>query len=242
MNNGLIHISGCDLTTKSTICEKLGELTGYKIRHFDKVNSLEEGKKQYLDFLTYENEGIQILDRFHDGEWIYAPLYRGYTANYLDKIEEKLSERPYLFVNTYSSLETIIKRKQERGEDFVKEDDFSKVLDGFYEFTMKQNMPFARINTDNPDSEKNAKDIIKYFEIVQEIFNSNTKKDKYCGNLLAKNLIVIDDKVFFDEIKNELIEKNVYDNCWLTTNKSKRFVKKLNELLPNIVNIKTLIV
>ena len=51
----IIHVSGCDLTTKSTICKFLKEKTNYEIKHFDKVKTLEEGKQQYFDFLKYEH-------------------------------------------------------------------------------------------------------------------------------------------------------------------------------------------
>ena len=234
----IIHVSGCDLTTKSTICKFLKEKTNYEIKHFDKVKTLEEGKQQYCDFLKYEHNKNYICDRFHDGEWVYAPLYRNYKGNYLNEIENELRKFPYLFVNTYCDIDVIEERLRQREENYVKTEDFKTILDSFYDYTMEQNMPYLRINTNIADSEKYANYILKCFNIIKEIFKENTKNDIYCGNFEAKNLVVISDKIFFDEIKYELINSGVYENCWMSTNNDKKFINKTKKLLPNITNVK----
>lgn len=63
----IIHITGQNGAGKTTLCNNLSKKLNIPIIHFDKVRTMEEGKKQYFDFLNnYKNEDI-ILDRFHDG-------------------------------------------------------------------------------------------------------------------------------------------------------------------------------
>ena len=109
----------------------------------------------------------------------------------MNEIENELRKFPYLFVNTYCDIDVIEERLRQREENYVKTEDFKTILDSFYDYTMEQNMPYLRINTNIADSEKYANYILKCFNIIKEIFKENTKNDIYCGNFEAKNLVVI---------------------------------------------------
>ena len=120
----IIHLSGMDCTLKTTLCKLLSESLNCNIVHFDKPKDMLDGKNQYFSFINdnnYIDKNI-ICDRFHDGEHVYAPLYRGYESTYIEEFEELLRNIPYLFVNTTSDIEIIKQRILNRGEDFVKEE------------------------------------------------------------------------------------------------------------------------
>ena len=230
----LICISGCDRTGKSTICNKLSELLNCKSVHFSAPKTLEEGKKQYFDFLdTVEPFKNVICDRFHDGEHIYAPIYRNYESNYLQEFEQKLKKHPYLFVNTKSSLQTIIERIEKVGEDFVKPEHYELVLNSFDRFLEKQSMPYIMINTDNNNLDEYIIDILVAMDKAQKLHDyyiKNNCTNLYYGNINAKNFIIANENNP-SKIKRLLIEKEIYQDCWITTTENKDFVAYQLQLL-----------
>jgi thymidylate kinase len=120
----MIILFGSDGSGKTTIANTLSYITGYKIKHFGPAKSLEDGKQEYFSFARDNNEDI-ILDRFYEGERIYAPLYRGYSADYFRELEKELMEKyEVLLVLVYAPYNIIEKRLNERGEDFVAKEHF----------------------------------------------------------------------------------------------------------------------
>ena len=236
MKNEIIHLSGCDCSGKSTICGILSKKLGYPIKHFDKPNSMLEAKNDYFNFLKFLDKSY-ICDRFHDGEKIYAPLYRGYTIDYLQDFEKKLRKIPYLFVNTYASVDTLLRRADVRGEDFLKREDFKKVVKLFETYVFDQSMPYLRINTENNDPEGNSNKILEKMEIIREFNSKNKKKDIYFGNIEGDIFVIINDEKLIDEIKYEMYEDGLYYRCWFTTNESDDFI----EFQKSKLNIKKII-
>jgi thymidylate kinase len=227
----IIHAGGIDCSGKSTICTKLSELLDCKVVHFDKPKDLEDGKKQYFGFLNnkYITKNI-ICDRFHDGEHIYAPLYRGYESNYLKEFEQKLWNFPYLFINTTASLETILNRVKVRGEDFVKEEHFEQILNSYDKYLEKQSMPYIKVNTDNNDLDKQIKEILVAIDIVQKLYDysvNNNSKNIYYGNIYAKYFVISNDR----NIKDKLIDRGIYNQCWITIPEDKKFIEYQLSLL-----------
>ncbi len=214
----LIHVSGMDATLKTTICEKLSKKLNCPVVHFDKPKDLESGKNEYFTFLRnndFTNKDI-ICDRFHDGEHIYAPIYRGYESNYLQEFESELKKVPYLFVNTVADLETIKKRIEVRGEDFVQEEHYQLVLDKFNEYLFKQSMPYIKIDTTTGEVKNYTRRILEGLKIVNKLFKYSVKnnlQNDYYGNIDAKYFFVSKDK----NIKNILKEKGIYEDSWIST-------------------------
>lgn len=237
----IYHISGCDCTVKSTLCNKLGEKLNLDVVHFDKPKNMEDGKKQYFDFLKNLDKDI-ICDRFHDGEYIYAPLYRGYEANYLEEFETQLRKQPYLFINTYSDIDKIIERAEKRGEDFVKFDDFKKVSQLFEDYIRKQNMPYITLDTTKSTEENelidNAVDyILKCDKIIKELFENNKDNDIYFGCLGARYIIEASDYETLLLRKQKMINNNAgitYRQCWFTTTNNKEFLLLQKRLIGSI--------
>jgi thymidylate kinase len=177
----IIHCSGCDGTGKSTLVKALSEKLGWESKHFDKPKDLADGKKQYFDFAKMMNENPDkniICDRLHDGEYIYAPLYRGYTANYMREFEQEIVRKHnFLFVYVKADLETIIDRTRKRGEDFVKEEHFQIVLDSFEKYLQEQALPYIVIDTTNSNTEDDVQKVLEAMDKVNLIWNSVREGD-----------------------------------------------------------------
>lgn len=235
----VIHFGGSDCSGKSTLCEKLSKLLDCSIEHFDKPKDLEDGKQQYFNFqsLIDPNKNI-ICDRYHDGEYIYAPLYRGYEADYLKEFEDELRKVPYLFINTTANLETIMNRVKSRGEDFVKEGDFQTILSLYNKYIEKQSMPYIKIATDDSNVEHYLKQMLDAINIIQKLYDYKVKnvcKNVYYGNIEAKYFVIVENSNYTQEqIKEEIISKGIYHDCWITTSENKYFVDYQKDLLKPI--------
>jgi thymidylate kinase len=176
----IIHITGQNGAGKTTLCNNLAKELNINTIHFDKVNTMEEGKKQYFDFLNnYNNENI-ILDRFHDGEWVYAPIYRNYTANYLSEIEDKIKNFDYMLIFVKCDINTISKRLDIRGEDYLKPEHYKTEYDNFIDFINKQSLPYITLDTTNKNQKQTFKYAMYYIKLMQNLYNDyKFNKDNY---------------------------------------------------------------
>lgn len=186
----ILMISGCDGTGKTTIVKALSEKLGWETKHFDKPKDLEDGKRQYFNFAKMMNEQPNkniICDRLHDGEWVYAPLFRGYKADYMREFEREItSTHNILFVYVKASLDTIIDRTRKRGEDFVKEEQFQTILDSFEEYLKDQALPFIVVDTTSSNTNEDVERIINAMDKVTTIWNCVREGD--CPDAILKNV------------------------------------------------------
>ena len=230
----ITHISGMDCTLKTTLARILSEKLNCKVVHFDKPKDLLDGKNQYFSFLSNlkTNEDI-ICDRFHDGEHIYAPLYRGYESDYLEEFELELRKYPYLFINTTAKLDVIKKRIENRGEDFVKEEHYQTVLNLYSRYINLQSMPYIIIDTSKADIEQYISRILQAIEKTKNIYNYYVKNDCktiYYGNMEADNFIIVN-KENLENSKMQIIKYGNYKDYWITTNDDKEFIDYQIKLL-----------
>lgn len=230
----IIHCSGMDCTLKTTLCGKLSTILNCDVQHFDKPKNLEDGKRQYFGFLNeiYKQNDI-ICDRYHDGEHIYAPLYRGYESDYLNDFESQLRTYPYLFINTTADINVILERIKLRGEDFVKEEHYQTVLDLFERYLEKQSMPYIKIDTSNADIDQYIERILKALDKIKKIYDYSVKnncQNIYYGNMEANNFIIVD-KDQLELVKQMLIRNKTYNDYWITTNEDDEFVDYQMRLL-----------
>lgn len=245
----IYHFSGCDASGKSTHVKELSKILQYNWIHFDKPKDLEDGKNQYFNFLNNLNENI-ICDRLHDGEWVYAPIFRGYKGNYLKEFEQRLVQKfNYLFIYVKAELETIKERARKRGEDFVKEKHFKTVLDYFDQYLEEQSLPFIIIDTTNSKVKDNIVKVIESSNKINVVWNlirqldANYQKILPRGNVNAENMIIsltpnnvnnsLSFSIEFDEkMINKIKEKNMYKNSWITSiipfNVSDEEIKNIN--------------
>lgn len=183
-------ITGHDGTGKSTLCENIISVdNSQQYNHFSNPKNLQEGQKEYFDFLKNANVNENYLcDRFHEGEHVYAPIYRGYESNYLDEIEQfmiYLKHNPLLLFVT-ADMEDIKNRLKIRGEDFVKEEHYQIVYNNFYKFMMKQKLPFSIINSSKLNEKECCEIAITSIEKCKKIFTNML--DKTCDNCNLQNM------------------------------------------------------
>lgn len=97
-----IIIEGIDGVGKTSLIQNILNTYGYyHVIHYEKPrkcaayqntnNPLFEYQKQsFEEGLKLLNHDVRVLfDRFHLGEWVYAPLYRKYDAQYIFDLERK---------------------------------------------------------------------------------------------------------------------------------------------------------
>lgn len=155
-----IILIGSDGAGKSTIAQGLSEALSYPVEHHGPVKSYEEGKAEYFGDIERIDYSV-IKDRFHEGEAIFAPIYRGYKADYFEELEHKLMEKfNVLLVLVRPPYYIIEERLVERGEDFVKKEHWAKAYDSVNEVYWNSNLPKITIDTNQYTVEQNIKQII----------------------------------------------------------------------------------
>jgi deoxyadenosine/deoxycytidine kinase len=158
--NDFIILIGSDGAGKSTIAEALSNALGYPVEHHGPVKSYEEGKAEYFGDIERIDYSV-IKDRFHEGEKIFAPIYRGYEADYFDELEKQLVEKfNVMLVLVRPPYYIIEDRLIERGEDFVKKEDWGKAYDAVNTVYHQSSLPKITIDTNQYTVEQNVKQII----------------------------------------------------------------------------------
>lgn len=242
----IITITGANGAGKSTIAEELLKEMDFKYTHFSNPKDMEDGKKQYYDFLDNLDNKNYLCDRFFEGEWIYAPIYRKYEPNYLRDIENKIAQNNnFLFIYVTADLNKIIERIDIRGEDFMKREHLGLERELFDKFIFQtQRLPFLQVDTTKTPLNDNLILIKESYNKLLNIYN-NIRRCNLCndvldpvplprGNLQAKYFIVGQNpggrgqkkgKVYYNvfggggtsEFLNEvLIKANIYKECWFT--------------------------
>lgn len=145
MKNKFVILTGSDGSGKSTLADLLSLATRTEKHHFGPPKSYQDGKDMYYNFIKENVHRNVICDRFHEGERIYAPLYRGYTADYFRDLEMTL-EAHYepLLVLVYAPFDVILERIAVRGEEFVKPEHlkycYERMLQEFNDSTLPKMM------------------------------------------------------------------------------------------------------
>lgn len=119
----MIVLEGADCTGKTTLAEKLHEELGWEVWHSGAATS------GYLDFwlkplINHPNQDL-ILDRWHLGDLVYGPIWRGQTMNFqtLMAIELALQVRGATLIHTYAEPWLTAARLKERGDLLVGPDE-----------------------------------------------------------------------------------------------------------------------
>jgi thymidylate kinase len=161
MKKDFVILIGSDGAGKSTIAEGLSEILGYPVEHHGPVKSHEEGYHEYFNCVRNTDYSV-IKDRFHEGERIFAPIYRGYEAEYFPYLEQELMEKfNVVLVLIYAPFPVIKQRLEERGEDFVKPEHFKYCYDKVLEIFNDSTLPKMMIDTSLDSVEENVSKIVK---------------------------------------------------------------------------------
>jgi thymidylate kinase len=152
---------GSDGSGKTTIAEGLSKILSYPVEHHGPVLSYEEGYNEYFNCIKNTDYSV-IKDRFHEGEKIYAPLYRGYEASYFPELEKALLEKfNVLLVLLQPPLQTVLDRIAVRGEDFVKPEHIEYCYDKITEIFNDSTLPKMIVDTSRHTTEENISKILK---------------------------------------------------------------------------------
>ena len=126
----VIVIEGVDKTGKSSLAAALRETLGWPVVKSSQTTGPDAALQEYLDVLEHQ-KGHFIADRFHLGESVYGPVYRG-TPPMDDAavrlVEIRLLERGCLLVLMEDYAAAIAGRFKAHGEDFARAADVSDLL------------------------------------------------------------------------------------------------------------------
>lgn len=133
----IIIVEGVDGSGKSTFVEKLLDTIPWgfdkiKIHRGVPVGTVEQ---EYVDpLLRLRGKEFLVTDRWHVGEMIYGPIYRGESkvkGVWEDNIELYLGMKGAVRVIMAPPIEVVKQRLADRGEDYLKDEHVDEVYD-FY--------------------------------------------------------------------------------------------------------------
>lgn len=143
----VIIVEGIDGAGKSTLVNRIREHMpeGYDRVFWSKgVPRYDDPQQEYVDQLQWlRSHHFVVSDRYHVGELIYGPLYRGISrvaGKYFRIIEERLDALKAVKVVLLPDMDVCKARAFERGEEYLKEEDFEHVW-----------LEYSRFLDDNPD-------------------------------------------------------------------------------------------
>ncbi len=212
-----IVIEGTDASGKSSLIEAVANeiTTRYPHQHFfqyHKERPLEETRRFVLNDYVNSIQSMEwwngfngLSDRWHWGEVTYSPKYRPHTNTdgfgLLGKagwrwVELFLISRGVASFWLYQPLDVIQKRLESRGDEFVKVEDLTEILDN-YEIAAAASASLTEKITPPADSLEQIPDIAKRLVDVAEMLSDLVRPivDKYptyIGNPTPKVLLVGD--------------------------------------------------
>ena len=132
--NNLIILEGCDRTGKTTFAEKLVNL-GYQYFHFSSPKKDEDVYETYMTFLnSLDPLKKYVVDRFHLGELVYGPIYRGecnLSKKQVKNIESLINKFNHKLIHFTNTPEFIIKKFKEIGEAYTKPEHVELIVQNF---------------------------------------------------------------------------------------------------------------
>ena len=206
-----IIISGCDRCGKSSLSRLLSKKLTLKYSHFSSPPSQEAGKKEYMNFIdSMDKDKIYLCDRFYEGEYVYAPIYRGYQLNYMREIEQAIINKTnVLYVYVRADLPTIRSRIARCGEDYVNDNDLQTVINNYESFVNECRLPYIIVeNGANSDLQKNVDDIYDFIHKAQTIQSNYIVRNISYGNMRPS--------AFADKTIVDTIGKDEYTKYWFT--------------------------
>ena len=158
----LIFLEGNECCFKSTVAEKLSQITGFDIV---KGSSFEQSKAPndvlYDNFTRMLTLDDTIIDRYIFSNLVYANLYKDFSIiNNTQRIhiENEMIKKKALIVYLHADVDVLKQRMRERGDEYVKEDRLKEINEMYEEVLETTTVPLLRINTEFMSSN----DITKY--------------------------------------------------------------------------------
>ena len=112
-----IILEGCDCVGKTTLAQFLVDYDNYSIFKFNIPRGETKEQQEAFAKQSYYNEldrikqsNSLVYDRFYLGEFIYAPLLRGYTPQYQHDLENKLNSNKIILAVLTADVSKIKER------------------------------------------------------------------------------------------------------------------------------------
>ena len=189
-----IIIEGTDNTGKDTqqnlIIEKVNNLVFHKVHYSslpfkeDKELHKSYSTQMYNDMfrmmMNSKDDGINIIfNRSHLGESVYAPLYRGYSGDFIFDIEEKYAEklREDLYLITLVNDPSIIMARDDGKSFYENEEEIKAECDGFtraHRLSKIKNKML--INVGKMDAEEVSNVILEFLTHQNKVFTDEQYK------------------------------------------------------------------
>lgn len=181
-------IEGCDGTGKSTLIEYLIKELSVQTRwtnhtpiyhHFEfplgdtneERYGFQRGQFQLMfDFIRASHDKVQyVFDRAHIGEYIWSPIYREKTPEYLRKLEEDNSDLPIVIIYVTASPGIIHARLKEReNEDTPSLEYITNLNEQFKIECEKSPFPVIEFDTSQFDPEDLKSEVKLILQKAQE--------------------------------------------------------------------------
>lgn len=141
-------LEGSDKVGKTTLAKHIEKWHGFKYIHCgqpDEKGPYEE-YSQIIAKISKEG-GNFVIDRFHLGEFVYGPIYRGRSGisqEQFVEIEKKLNDLNAVLIYCYDTDKNIAKRFEEDNEEWADIKKIQLVLDKYLEVLKKSRIPKYR--------------------------------------------------------------------------------------------------
>jgi len=150
----LMIIEGVDGVGKTTLAERVRGKIGGKLLHrgVPEKHPLVEYTEELVGYRPGMHMHV-VCDRWHWGELIYGPLYRGETLLGDDgrkEVDAFLNRRGAFVVHMRSDADTIRERWKVRGEDYLRDEHLEHVMAHYDEVAQDSRVPVVRVT--NPDT------------------------------------------------------------------------------------------
>lgn len=136
-------LEGPDGAGKTTLAKFLVNAAKLESHHFGPPTK--PALEEYLHWLVdHDPSHHRVIDRFHLGESIYGPLFRGtlpLSVPTLCTIEWALMVRGYTLVHVTGSLHKLVTTLEERGDDMVQIDQLTRIVEDYWEIMRMSFMP-----------------------------------------------------------------------------------------------------
>lgn len=134
----IIVLEGIDGSGKSTLAEQILKLSPIKasIVHRGPLKGSVQDEL-ITPLLEVPDDELMICDRWHVGELIYGPIYRGRSqvkGMYERQIERILASKAAVRVIVMPPLEVVKQRLEIRGEDYLQPEHVDQVHQAYVDF------------------------------------------------------------------------------------------------------------
>lgn len=134
----LFIIEGADGSGKTSFAEMLSKQTGYPILHRSQPKDEDEKVRMFDEYMRLASSSKNvILDRCWYSEMVYGPVMRDESVlSYPDmyKLERAAKKHGAIIIYCTDKIETLWKRCQRRGEDYIVDaNTYKQIYDGYEE-------------------------------------------------------------------------------------------------------------